>query len=278
MTFGLLNDKVGVLNITTINTISMNNKYTLVIVILILVFGGGILAYSNKTNPTPSSSPTVSISPSPTPAFTSTPEPTTTSASIGPTAIFSNVDMEKWQACKDIDCIAGLMKESGASSDSINFTKLLYKSSSNEHVYLGFLGEFQETGKIDVGRVYLPNRVNTNEIYYLLNGSPALVSTEINFQNGEIINKMKQDSLYPEMKKKYPKIEPWGNTKFVRKDTLPKNGERFIFTFILNNGCHACETEYAAIIGFDFDPNGKFLKTTFLKIVIQSDRFISRPN
>ena len=243
----------------------MNNKYILAILILIII-GGGILVYSKKANPIPSPSPTASISPSASPTSISTPETSVTPTLIGYNSVFDNVDIEKWHACKNLDCIIGLMKESGASSDAINFTKLLYSSNSNN---LGYLGKFQEMGKVDLGTVYFPNRANTNEVYYLLNGSPALVSTEEIFQNGEVISAMKQDRLYPEAKNKYPNIDivDASNSQFTKKDILPNNTERFIFKFELKNGCHACSTEYSANVGFDFNSDGKFLKTTFLQIV-----------
>ena len=69
----------------------MNNKYTLAIVILILVIAGGILAYSKKNNPIPSVSPT----PSPTSTFTPTP---TTEPSVTPTP---SIDVSGWKTYKN---------------------------------------------------------------------------------------------------------------------------------------------------------------------------------
>lgn len=256
----------------------MNNKYIFIIGILVFTIGG-ILAYSKKINSVsslfsavscPSFSPNLVFTP------TSTPETSIAPMPIEYDSVFSiknNIDIGKWQACENLDCITSFMKESGASSKSIAFTEFLYKSNSNEHVYLGFLGEFKEMGKIDVGKVYLPNRANTNEVYYLLNGSPALVSPKEAFQNKEITDKLKQDPLYPKVKKEYPNMEigDVSGSRFIKKDILPDNTERFIFTYVIDNGCHSCLTEYAASIGFDFDSNGKFLKTTFSQIVKQKD-------
>jgi len=250
----------------------MNNKYALAIGILILIIGGIILAYpksKKESNIAPSSSPAASTFPSSSHPLVSTsvstPETSVAPAPIGSAAIFNNVDIEKWHACKGLDCVSSLMKESGASPKSIAFTELLYSSDPNN---LGYLSKFKEMGKIDLGTVYFPDRANTNEVYYLLNGSPALVSTEEIFQNKETVNAIKQDPLYTEVKNKYPDIEivDVSNSQFTKKDILPDNAERFIFKFELKNGCYACSTEYSVSIGFDFDPNGKFLKTTFLQI------------
>jgi len=191
------------------------------------------------------------------------------------TAVFKGFEeggaVEKWRECKNIDCISSLMKNAGASSDAIAFTKFLYEFDPGDY---GYLSQFQENGvidegKIDLGAVTFPNRANANEARYLLNGSPAFVPTEEIFQNKEIINEMKQDPLYSEAKNKYPKIDIMdaSSPQFVGGDVLPNNSKRFIFRFELENGCRACDTEYFANIGFDFDSSRKFLGTTFLQII-----------
>lgn len=183
-----------------------------------------------------------------------TPSIMSSTALIGQTAIFNGGDTQKWHACESLDCISSLMKEENGSLEAINFTKLIYQENSDN---LGFLEQFQEMGKIDLGLVVFPNRVNTNEAYYLLNGSPLLVSTEIS--TVEFIKTIEQDPLYLEMKNKYPDIGLWtALAQFSKKETLLNNNERFIFSYGFKNGCHACTTEYSASIGFDFDSNGKF--------------------
>lgn len=182
---------------------------------------------------------------------------------IGQTAIFDGGDTQKWHACESLDCISNLMKEENGSPEAINFTKLIYQENSGN---LGFLEQFQEMGKVDLGLVVFPDRANTNEAYYLLNGSPLLVSTGIS--TVEFTKTIERDSLYSEMKNKYPDIGLWtALAKFSKKETLSNNNERFIFSYEFKNGCHACTTEYSASIGFDFDSNGQFFKTTFLQIM-----------
>jgi len=124
-------------------------------------------------------------------------------------------------------------------------------------------------GKIDLGTVTFPDRANTNEAQYLLNGSPILVSTEISQdEKKKLTAEMKKDPLYSEMENKYPSIWFWGFApQFVEKESLPNNNERFIFEYKFVNGCRICDTEYTTKIGFDFDSNGKFLEILFLQIV-----------
>ncbi len=202
---------------------------------------------------------------------------TTTQTPIAYTAVFKGFKggvVEKWHECKNIDCISSLMKDAGASADAIVFTELLYKLYPSDY---GYLSQFQEHGvidsngnpQIDLGTVAFPDRANTNEVHYLLNGSPAFVSTEEIFKNEEIISKIKQDPLYSEAKNKYPNIDivDASNPEFIENSILPNNNKRFIFKFELKNGCRTCNTEYFADIGFDFSLDGKFLKTTFLEII-----------
>ena len=47
---------------------------------------------------------------------------------------------------------------------------------------------------------------------------------------------------------------------------LPGGGQRFIFSFVLLNGCHACEVAGYARVAFDFSPAGKFLGTKLLRL------------
>ncbi len=228
-----------------------NWKFLLIVFILAVIVGGGILVgqygWLGKG---------FALTPTPIPQVKLTPQ----SKEIGPTAVWDCLGiecLEKWHGCESLDCISGIMKQYGASSDAINFTKLLSER--------GYLEQFQEMGKIDLGVVAFLDRVNTNEAYYLLNGFPSFISTEI---SEESINEIKQDSLYSEMKEKYPNIWFWGFApQFVEKKVLPNNNERFVFAYGFVNGCRTCDTEYSARIGFDFDSDGKFLKIIFLQII-----------
>ncbi|MFZ3054727.1 MAG: hypothetical protein WA091_01980 [Minisyncoccales bacterium] len=163
---------------------------------------------------------------------------------------------EKWTDC-DIDCFYDNMKLCEASTDAIVFSRLFSEKA--------YLEKFEEMGKVDLGWVTFPTRANTNQEVYLLNGSPSLVSTVI---SEEPISDEMNDPLYSEMKNKYNDANLWKyNPKFIKKELLQNNSERYIFQYRFNNGCHACGTEYLANIAFDFDADGKFLKTTFLQII-----------
>ena len=172
--------------------------------------------------------------------------------------------LEDWHRCKEINCVLGIMKEYGASEDAITFSKFLFGKTLEK----GFLGQFQEMGRVDLGRVTFPDRVNTNDVYYLINGFPCLVSTELDLETKEEITKsLKKDPLYLKAKERYPNIEIWQfSPQFIKKETLASEKKRFIFEYRLVNGCRTCNTEYSARINFDFDSNGAFLDVGLIQI------------
>lgn len=209
------------------------NRWVLGLVIVIILFIGGIFYFQNN------------------------------SSLIKSSAVWNSSNMswlEKWNDCKNIDCNLEIMEKDGATLEARNFIKLLPDP--------GYLNAFQEKGKVDLGTVSFPGRANTNDVYYLLNGSPRLVSTEISqMDTSELGNQEKEDPLYSGMIEKYPKIYLWQTAKtFVEKKSLPNNGEEYIFKYDFVNNCHACSTEYSAKIGFDFSSSGKFSKIKFIQI------------
>jgi hypothetical protein len=179
--------------------------------------------------------------------------------------------LQAWQECNDIDCVLEYMKKSGASEESMQFTKKI-----GEEVFgvLGYLDNFEEKGRVDLGSVFLPTRANTNGALVFLNGSPSLVSSE---QRGLEQLKISGDSNYSMLKKQYPQLQIWGNgAGFVSEQADINGGQRFIFDYALVNYCHACYVGWQAQVAFDFSKDGTFRGTKFLKLV-QDKNFAGSP-
>ena len=177
----------------------------------------------------------------------------------------SNNDLiTKWQKCESIECNLAIMKNDNASLEARNFVKLITEK--------GYLSKFEEKGKVDLGMVVFPDRVNENEEYYLLNGFPITISTYVDENSlttdgGSPGSAIKIDSLYSEMKEKYSQIELLGDAKeFVEKKSISDNTDEYVFKYGFVNGCHACNTEYSAKIGFDFTIEGEYISTKFIQI------------
>ncbi len=166
-----------------------------------------------------------------------------------------------WQECNGLNCVLAYMKKSGASEESMNFTREI---SQEVFGILGYLETFEEKGRVDLGVVALPGVMTFDSALVLLNGSPSLVSPN-NYNTLDI--SQSQDPNYPRLKKQYPELrafEPSGN--FISVDASSDGGQRFIFAYILVDGCHGCGVNWTASVAFDFSRDGTFKGTKVLKL------------
>ncbi|MGA2093850.1 MAG: hypothetical protein ABSH16_10645 [Sedimentisphaerales bacterium] len=216
----------------------------------------------------------VSLSPIPTDTFipkptdvsvtsiaTVEPTPILTSSRFGPEAVW-NIDgnISKYQNCfnnssTSIDCIISLMQSSGASSQAIEFTRMMQG--------IAFMSSFKEFGIVDLAEITYPARANNNVEYVLINGNPQIVYVEVVYKV-DITN----DSNYPVLQQRYPNIRiEGGENSFINMEQIPQGGQRFIFGCALVDGCHACQTDKSAYIAFNFEGTGQFdgMKLLYIK-------------
>jgi len=174
----------------------------------------------------------------------------------------------------DVSCIESMMRKMGASEEAIKFTKLMRsrQKSNSDAVYMS---EFREMGKVDLAQITAPvwNHPDTTE-FILVNGVPEIVQLWDNVKNMDIT----KDGIYPSLVKRFPKIEMWITHEFVGMQQLQQKGQRFVFSFTLLNGCHACDLSGKAEIAFDFDSSGKFLGTKLVRLVAPEAVVTSRGN
>ena len=143
-------------------------------------------------------------------------------------------------------CLTQVMKETGASKQALALNKMLEGD--------GYMSGFQPMGRIDLATCFFPSRANSNEVLFMVGGSPSLVSSELDAD----IN-IKADPAYPGLKKKFPDLELWtSGASFAKMDILPNGGQRFVFEYPLVNGCHACAQAGDALIAHDFDQDGTY--------------------
>ncbi|MDD2770408.1 MAG: lysozyme inhibitor LprI family protein [Methylococcus sp.] len=165
-----------------------------------------------------------------------------------------NDEFSAWQQCSSQECVLSHLRNAGADQEVIEFVKALNGE--------GYLDSFSEKGKVDVGEVTFPKRANTNSAYILLNGMPSIVSTELS----EPLDLSKNPN-YSKIKRDFPNVTLWGASASLQSSKVrPNGGQRFIFSYNLLNGCHACEIAGSADIGFDFDAQGRFKGVSLLKI------------
>lgn len=149
-------------------------------------------------------------------------------------------------------CFAAQMQKEGASPQAVAFTKLTDNT--------GFLRDFKEAGRVDIAYVNYPFRANENQGCLLVNGSPRTVDVDDTSLLSQ--SDLAKNSQYAELAKKYPNIAIFpgdrSGTNYPVAEKLPGGGQRFIVSYWLLNGCHACERVGEVSFAFNFDGTGKF--------------------
>ncbi len=184
---------------------------------------------------------------------------------IGPEAVWNppqpvwgrmQDECRKYEKSQFVECVVSIMRESSAPPQAIAFTKLIKGE--------GYIDSFREIGTVDLVSVFYPFRANDNGNLLLVNGTPRIVDLEDSqkLKNVDI----RKEQLYRSLVRKFPKLELWGHAEFETVQQLSAGGQRFVFSFILLNGCHACEVGGHAHIAYDFDKAGKFLGTKLLRL------------
>ena len=157
-------------------------------------------------------------------------------------------------------CFLKVMEGLGASPEALRFSASL-DSAACMHA-------FQEAGPVDVGWVYYPFRANERFGCYLLNGSPGLLDVDDPDLRLDKVLKERTRVLSPEEKISQITVWPGDRTGPGRlaSVSLPESGLRFIASYVLRDGCHACRTVGSAEIAFDFDDQGSFLGTDVVSL------------
>jgi len=161
-------------------------------------------------------------------------------------------------------CYMNQLAAQGEPPDAVTFTRWLYDHFDQN---LGIMTAFRSYAPVDAAQVMIPLRANDNDALLLVNGDPSVVNVD-DFQKLDRAT-MEQDSLFQAIKQKYPKVELFpgdrsGSNPWPRVQPLPNGGTRFIVTYPLLDGCHACQSLGLARFGWDFDAKGKFLHTTYI--------------
>ena len=188
-----------------------------------------------------------------TPLFARTPQGSTTQH-FGPEAVWA-LPREVLAACLEkqpssTDCLAKVMKQTGASPQAQAFSKLLDGE--------GYMQAFQPMGQVNLATVAFPMRANTNEAAVLIGGTPPLVSSELTITANAPLT-LGSDPAYPALKRRFPDLEIWPTSaEFRAMKRLPGGGQRFEFAYPLLNGCHACALAGYALVALDFGQDGVY--------------------
>lgn len=155
-----------------------------------------------------------------------------------------------------------------ASSEAVGFSEFLFQQTPER---AGYLSGLREAGPIDLGLVTYPNSADLSRGWTLVNGVPAIVDVD----NLKLLPQsvLEKDSQFSALRMKYPQIQLSVVDDDRSPDTMPEmqsmgdGSQRFVISYSLKEPCATCQTVAHASFGFDFDPTGKFLGVTFIKVV-----------
>ena len=162
------------------------------------------------------------------------------------------------------ECFIGQMSSAGAPAEAVSFTRMLYKQTDG---MVGIMTAFKTYGPVDAAQVLYPLRANDNYALLLVNGDPKILDVD-DLQKLDR-SAMEQNVIYQGIRSRFSQTDLWpgdrsGNEPWPRVQPLSGGGTEFIVSYLLINGCHACQHVGVARFGWDFDASGKFLHTTFI--------------
>ncbi len=153
-------------------------------------------------------------------------------------------------------CILTTMQKHNASAQAIAFNK--YSR--------GWIKDFKTYGKITVIYAAIPG-ADYSDGYFIINNQGSIINVDDYAILSEI--DITKNPHYKEIIQRFPSASLWpGNHQsFPDVATSPENSPRFIFTYSLLNGCHACEIAGTAKIAFDFDNGGQFINAQLVDLI-----------
>jgi hypothetical protein len=161
-------------------------------------------------------------------------------------------------------CFMNQIAAAGAPVDAVNFTRMLYRQNDGQ---VGIMTAFKKYGPVDAAQVFYPLRANDNYGLLLVNGDPKILDVD-DLQKLDRAA-MEQSPMFQAVKQRFSKTDIWpgdhsGDAPWPRVQPLPGGGTQFIVSYLLIDGCHACQHVGLARFGWDFDAEGKFLRTTYI--------------
>jgi hypothetical protein len=162
-------------------------------------------------------------------------------------------------------CFAEEAKKARANPDVLAFMEL----TENQ----GFMRDFRETGNVDVAYALFPFRANENQRIFLVNGQVEDQPVPIDVDDPKWIpwKTIEKNVEYQRLKKRYPEVTLFqgerSGTKFPKIRSLPRQGQRFIIPYLLNNQCRACSIVGQLNLSFDFDAQARLKGVEVLSVL-----------
>jgi hypothetical protein len=158
-----------------------------------------------------------------------------------------DVSRSEWERCGNSDCIAGLMRARGGSQTAIDYMRDMIGS--------GAITGYSNLSPVDVIEYSDPSRANHNESWALL--WPNADMLDVNDWGFSRIN-LRDAPGYQVLASRFSDLQLWLSIGFLGTRNAPDGGTDYLFEFEVVDGCHACETGYAAEVAFRITAAAKF--------------------
>ncbi len=195
----------------------------------------------------------------------------TAPGNIGPSAVWqpgSDFLTKAQGACEKVtppskygECVIDQMAKAGAPAGAVTFTRELYKQNGGE---VGIMLGFNKVGPVDVAWVNYP-LLSTNGLL-LLNGKPRIVNAE----NLKLLDQksLQQSFQFQSLQNQFPKVGLWPGDRngktWPNSQTGANGGLQFIIGYPLRDGCQTCAHAGFALFTWNFNPDGRFMGTSFM--------------
>ncbi len=167
------------------------------------------------------------------------------------------------------ECFIDQMAKAGAPPDAVKFTRELYEA--NQQV--GIMGRLHAFGDFAMTWVVYPLRANDNNGIMFVNTNPNFIDID----DLKRLDKaaMLKDPVFLEFKQTSPNLDVWPGDRsgasvyveYARTYAADKPDDlRFLSSYPLIDGCHACARHGYANFWWDFDSKGNFLGTKFISV------------
>ncbi len=150
-------------------------------------------------------------------------------------------------------CLETAMRQSGAPAQAMAFARALK--------FEGYLSELEPTGRVAMGIVTYPFRVNDNDEPVLLNGSPPVINV---WSEGRKTD-LRGTQTYASIKQRAPDTSYADDPPRLVNTNSLNGGQTFTFLFEIKR-CHACSPDGSAQVAFDFDTNGRYRGTRLVRV------------
>ncbi len=117
------------------------------------------------------------------------------------------------------ECFIHQMSVAGASTDAVNFTRMLYRQSNGQ---VGIMSMFKTFSAVDAAQVFYPLRANDNYGLLLVNGNPEVLDVDDLKEIRVDQAALKQDPMFQAITHQFPKVDIFPGDRSSGSEPWPR--------------------------------------------------------